>query len=82
VFLFDQIIRKFTLLYIQCNWQIMDSQHIYTVEEVLEIALTLSADERKKIQEEIQKSLFDEKEILEKTAPFHQKFEATFKALA
>jgi len=60
----------------------MDSQHIYTVKEVLEIALTLSAEERKKVQEEIQKSLLNEKEILEKIEPFHKKFEATYKALA
>ena len=60
----------------------MHSQHIYTVEEVLEIALTLNPEERKKVQEEIQKSLFDEKELLEKIAPFHKKYEETYKALA
>lgn len=60
----------------------MDAQHIYTVDEVLEIAMTLNLEERKKVQEEILKSLFNENEILDKIAPFHQKYEATYKALA
>ncbi len=60
----------------------MDLQHIYTVEEVLEIALTLKIEDRKIVQEQIQKSLFEEQEILEKITPFHQKYEATYKALA
>ncbi len=60
----------------------MDSQHSYTSEEVLEIALKLKPEERKALQQEIQKSLFDEQEILEKISPFHQKYEATYKALA
>lgn len=60
----------------------MDLQHTYTVEEVLEIALTLKPEDRKIVQEEIQKSLFNEKEILDKISPFHQKYEATYKALA
>lgn len=60
----------------------MASQHIYTVEEVLEIALTLKPDDRKKVQQEIQKSLLNESEILDRIEPFHKKYEATYKALA
>ncbi|MEX8546367.1 MAG: hypothetical protein V5804_02090 [Mucilaginibacter sp.] len=60
----------------------MDLNHNYTVEEVLEIALTLKPEDRKKVQEEIQKSLLNEKEILDKISPFHQKYEATYKTLA
>lgn len=60
----------------------MDLQHNYTVEEVLEIALKLNSKDRKIVQEGIQKSLFDEKEILDKISPIHQKYEATYKALA
>jgi len=48
----------------------------------LEIALTLKSEDRKIVQEEIQKSLFNEKEILDKISPFHQKYEATYKAHA
>lgn len=61
---------------------IMDLQHIYTVEEVLEIALTLKPEDRRVVQEEIQKSLFNEKEILDRIFLFHQKYEDTYKALA
>ncbi len=60
----------------------MDLKHIYTVEEVLEIALTLKTEDRKKVQEEIQKSLLDEIEIRERIAPFHGKFEDAYKNLA
>ena len=60
----------------------MDSQHAYTVEEVLEIALTLKPEERKKVQEEIQKSFLNEKEILDRIEPIHKKYDATYKALA
>ncbi|HCN83893.1 MAG TPA: hypothetical protein DIT07_09785 [Sphingobacteriaceae bacterium] len=60
----------------------MNSQHTYTVEEVLEIALTLKPEDRKIVQEEIQKSLLNEKEIIDKISPFHQKYEATYKALS
>lgn len=60
----------------------MDLQHTYTVEEVLEIALTLKPEDRKIVQEEIQKSLLNEKEILDRISPFHQKYEETYKALA
>ncbi len=60
----------------------MDLQHTYTIEEVLEIALTLKPEDRKIVQEEIQKSLFNEKEILDRITPFHQKYEATYKDLA
>ena len=60
----------------------MDSQHIYTVEEVLEIALTLKPEDRKIVLEGVQKSLLNEKEILDKISPFHEKYEATYKALA
>lgn len=60
----------------------MDTQHTYTVEEVLEIALTLKPEDRKKVQEEIQRSLPDEQELLKKIAPFHKKYEDTYKALA
>lgn len=60
----------------------MDLQHTYTVDEVLEIALTLKSEDRKIVQEEIQKSLFNEKEILDKISLFHQKYEATYKAHA
>jgi len=41
------------------------------MEEVLEIALTLKPEDRKIVQEEIQKSLLNEKEILDKISPFH-----------
>lgn len=60
----------------------MDLQHTYTAEEVLEIALTLKPEDRKIVQEEIQKSLLNEKEILNKISPFHQKYEETYKTLA
>lgn len=60
----------------------MDLQHTYTVEEVLEIALTLKPEDRKLVQQKIQKSLFDEKEILDKISSIHQKYEETYKALA
>ncbi len=60
----------------------MDLQHIYTAEEVLEIALSLKPNDRKFVQEEIQKSLLNEKEIIDKISPFHEKYEATYKALA
>ena len=60
----------------------MDSQHIYTVEEVLEIALTLKLEDRKIVLEGVQKSLLSEKEILDKISPFHQRYEATYKTLA
>jgi len=60
----------------------MDSQHAYTVAEVLEIALTLNPDDRKKVQEEIEKSLLNEREILERIEPIHQKYDGTYKALA
>ena len=60
----------------------MDSQHTYTVKEVLEIALTLKPEDRKIVQEEIQKSLLNEKEILDTISPFHKKYEATYKALS
>lgn len=59
----------------------METQHTYTAEEVLEIALKLKPEERKILQQEIQKSLFDEQEILNKISPFHQKYETTYKAL-
>lgn len=60
----------------------MDLQHNYTVKEVLEIALTLKPEDRKIVQEGIVKSLFNEKEILDKISLFHEKYEATYKALA
>lgn len=60
----------------------MNLQHTYTVEEVLEIALTLKLEDRKVVQEEIQKYLFNKKEILDRISPFHQKYEETYKALA
>ena len=60
----------------------MDPQHTYTVEEVLEIALTLPPEDRKKVQEEIQKSFLHEKEILDRIEPIHKKYNATYKALA
>ena len=60
----------------------MDSQHAYTVEEVLEIALSLKPEDRKKVQEEIQKSLLNEGEILQRIGPIHQKYDETYKALA
>ncbi len=61
---------------------IMESQHAYTVEEVLEIALALKLEDRKKVQEEIQKSFLNEKEILDGIEPIHKKYDATYKALA
>ena len=60
----------------------MDSQHAYTVEEVLEIALMLNPEDRKKVKEEIQKSLLNEEEILERIESIHQKYDDTYKALA
>jgi|GEM_PF-3699272 len=60
----------------------MDSQHAYTVEEVLEIVLTLNPEERKKVREGLEKSLLNEKEILKHLEPIHQKYDATYKALA
>ena len=60
----------------------MDSKHNYTVAEVLEIYHTLKPQEKEEIQLEIQKPLFNEKEILNQISPFHNKFEATYKALA
>ena len=60
----------------------MDSQHAYTVEEVLEIALMLNPEDRKKVKEEIQKSLLNEEEILERIESIHQKYDETYKALA
>lgn len=60
----------------------MDQQRNYTVEEVLEIALTLKPEDRKLVLEGVQKSLLNEKEILDKISPFHEKYEATYKALA
>lgn len=60
----------------------MDTQHVYTVKEVLEIALTLKPEDRQIVKEEIQKSLFDEKEILDKISTFHEKYNATYRALS
>jgi len=60
----------------------MEPQHAYTVEEVLEIAMTLKPEDRKKVQEEIQKTFLNEKEILDRIDPIHQKYDATYKALA
>ncbi len=60
----------------------MDQQHMYSVEEVLEIVLTLKPEDRKALQEEIQKSLLNEKDILDKISPIHKKYEATYKALS
>ncbi|OAQ41635.1 hypothetical protein A5893_00555 [Pedobacter psychrophilus] len=60
----------------------MDTQHQYTVEEVLEIALKLNDDDRKLIKEEIQKSLLNKEEILNKINPIHKKYESTYKALS
>jgi len=60
----------------------MKSQRKYTVEEVLEIALTLDTEERKVVVEKVQESLINEKEILETMSRFHEKYEATYKALA
>ncbi len=60
----------------------MDLKHTFTVEEVLEIALTLKMEDRKKVHEEIRKSLLNEKEILERISPLHNNFEETYKNLA
>lgn len=60
----------------------MDTQHKYTVEEVLEIALKLDSKERDLIQKEIQKSLLNEKDILDRINPYHHKYEETYKKLA
>ncbi len=60
----------------------MDLQHTYTVEAVLNIALNLKPADRKILQEEIRKPLLNEKEILDRISPFHQKYESTYKALA
>jgi hypothetical protein len=60
----------------------MGSKHIYTVEEVLEIALTLNPEDRKRVQQELQKSLLNESEILDRIEPFHKKYDTTYKALA
>lgn len=60
----------------------MDSQHIYTVAEVLEIYQTLKPEEKEELQLVIQKPSFNEKEILNAISPFHTQFEATYKALA
>lgn len=60
----------------------MDKNHKYTVEEVLEIALTLKPEERIQVQKEIQKSILNEQEILERMNPIHEKYKETYKALA
>lgn len=60
----------------------MKSKHAFTVEEVLELALALNPEDRKKVQEEIQKSFLNEKEILDRIEPIHRKYDATYKALA
>jgi len=60
----------------------MEKNHKYTVEEVLEIALTLNPEDRILIQKEIQKSIFNEQEILEKISPIHEKYKETYKALS
>ena len=60
----------------------MDLQHTYTVDEVIEIALTLKPEDRQKVTDGIKKSTLNEKEIVDKINPFHQKYEATYKALA
>jgi len=70
------------IYYSLCKIKIMDSQHAYTVEEVLEIALTLKPEDRQKVQEQIQKSLLNEQEILDRIEPIHKKYDATYKALA
>jgi hypothetical protein len=60
----------------------MDTQHKYTVQEVLEIALKLEPQERELVQKEIQKSLLNEKDILDRINPYHSKYEETYKKLA
>jgi hypothetical protein len=60
----------------------MNKSHQYTVEEVLDIALKLSDEDRRKIQEGIQKSLLNQNELIEKINPFHKRFEETYKSLA
>lgn len=60
----------------------MKPQQTYTVEEVLKIALTLKPEDRKIVLEGVQKSLVDERDVLDKISPFHEKYEATYKALA
>lgn len=60
----------------------MDLQHTYTIKKVLEIVLTLKPQDRKIVLEVLLKSLLNEKEILEKISPFHQRYETTYKTLA
>ena len=57
----------------------MDKNHKYTVEEVLEIVLTLKPEERIQIQKEIQKSILNEQEILDRMNPIHEKYKETYK---
>lgn len=60
----------------------MDLQHTYTVAEVLEMAMTLNDEDREKVKVEIEKSLIEPKEVLDRMAPYHKKFQATYRALA
>ena len=60
----------------------MDPNHKYTVEEVLEIALTLKPEERIQVQKEIQKSILNEQEIHNRINPIHEKYKETYKSLA
>jgi len=60
----------------------MNKSRQYMVEEVLDIALKLSDEDRRKIQEGIQKSLLNQNELIEKINPIHKRFEETYKGLA
>ena len=60
----------------------METNHKYTVEEVLEIALTLKNEERIQVQKEIQKSILNGQEILNRINPIDEKYKETYKSLA
>ena len=60
----------------------MDPNHKYTFKEVLEIVLTLKPEERIQVQKEIQKSILNEQEILNRINPIHEKYKETYKSLA
>ena len=76
----DQLPR-FLYLYMT-NGTTMEVKHQYTVEEVVEIVNSLSVEDKEKVIVKVQETTLNEKEILDRISPFHNKFEKTYKALA
>lgn len=60
----------------------MELNHVYTVEEVLEIVNTFKPEEKIRVRDGIQESLVNKEEIELIMDKYHKKYEATYKALA